>query len=95
MIATTSALGRFSLPPLAGQYQVLALTDSYFALATRDALEKTNELRAQPWGRVEGQLLMGSKPGAGYLVDLRSGTGLTRRPGRLRAGLQRLGQSPN
>ncbi len=78
MIAKTGADGRFSLPSLGGPYQVLAFTDAHFAIATRDELEKTKELTARAWGRVEGQLFVGSKPGAGYFVDLRSGTGIAR-----------------
>jgi peroxiredoxin len=76
LIVTTGADGRFSLPPLGENCRVLAFTDAYFAIAPKEELEKSHELKAQPWGRVEGQLFVGSKPGAGHFVDLHRGSEL-------------------
>ena len=70
MIVTTASDGRFTLPPTDEPYIVLACTDTYYSRATKAEFEATHELKTQPWGRIEGQLLIGSKPGAGYEVSV-------------------------
>jgi protocatechuate 3,4-dioxygenase beta subunit len=82
MIVTTGPDGRFTFPPAEEPYEVLAFTDAYYALATKAELEAGHELKTQPWGRIEGQLLIGSKPAAGsYVQALRAGTRSSAEPG--------------
>jgi beta-lactamase regulating signal transducer with metallopeptidase domain/thiol-disulfide isomerase/thioredoxin len=69
MIVTTEPDGRFAFPTTDGLYEIMAVTDAYYARATNAELEASHELKAQPWARIEGRLMIGSKPGAGCYVS--------------------------
>lgn len=70
----TGSDGRFRLPAVETEktYEILALTDTLYALARSSEFAKDPILRAQPWGRVEGRLLVGAKPAGGQRVYLGS-----------------------
>ena len=77
--AQTDAEGRFSLPapdepvalpPSIEPFALIAFDDEYFAEATPEQLKASPELTAQPWGRIEGRLLLGTEPASGFEMRL-------------------------
>ena len=68
--AQTDEHGRFSFEPQVDAYAVIVLADQGYAERTLADLQTDNQLRLQPWARVEGQLLIGSKPVASEIVRL-------------------------
>ncbi|WP_165248722.1 M56 family metallopeptidase [Paludisphaera soli] len=67
-IATTDAEGRFSFPKPEGDFLVVAAGEAGFAEATPAQFAKSPTIRLAPWGRIEGRVMIGKKPGAGELV---------------------------
>jgi protocatechuate 3,4-dioxygenase beta subunit len=57
--------GRFTFPPEADEYRLVVLHDRGYAEVTGEDLAASSDVTLQPWGRVEGTLRIGSKPGAG------------------------------
>ncbi len=57
--------GRFSFPPQADLYRIVVLCEQGYADITAEQLVADSNIVIEPWGLVEGVLLIGSKPGAG------------------------------
>jgi protocatechuate 3,4-dioxygenase beta subunit len=70
LVEKTDAFGRFSFPPQDGPFGILVLHDKGFARTDLAGLEKNEAVVVQPWGRVEGTVLVGGKPGAGAQLML-------------------------
>jgi peroxiredoxin len=62
--------GRFSFPAQTEKYLLAVLHDEGYAEITDEELATSGEVTIQPWGRVEGELRIGSEPGAGEGVSL-------------------------
>jgi hypothetical protein len=66
--ATTGADGRFEKSPLVENWRVVVLHESGTAELSRDEFPKDGVIQLQPWARIEGELKVGSKPGAGESI---------------------------
>jgi len=64
------AQGKFSFPPTSGAKAILAFARESFALVTPKELAASPTVKLQPWGRVVGQLKIGSQPGINQTIDL-------------------------
>lgn len=60
---TTGADGRFRFPPQAGPAAVVVVDDLGIGRRTAEQLAENPDVRVEPWGRIEGTLRIGSKPG--------------------------------
>jgi RNA polymerase sigma factor (sigma-70 family) len=70
-VLRTDADGRFAFPRQEPPFTIVVLHDRGFAERTVDAKPApAYDLTIQPWGRVEGILRIGSRPGAGEPVGL-------------------------
>ncbi len=71
-IARTAGDGRLSFPPQEPPYTIVVLHDRGFAERTiRDADARPPvDLTVRPWGRIEGTLRIGRRPGAGQRLKL-------------------------
>ena len=56
--------GRFSLPTQHDAHSIIVLHDEGFAEVKAESLQSSTNVVLAPWGRVEGQLLVGTKPAA-------------------------------
>jgi hypothetical protein len=61
----TGADGRFSFPPQTESYRIVVLCEQGYADVTAEQLTTDSNIVIEPLGRVEGEFLIGSKPGAG------------------------------
>ena len=61
--------GRFTFPPPDDQYLLVAASDAGFADAPADEFAKTGKLVLRPWGKLEGRVMVGKKPGANLHVS--------------------------
>ena len=68
--AVTDDSGHFSLAPVAQAHSVYATHDKGFAAITTEQLVASSKIVLQPWGRIEGALMIGSKPGANQAVTI-------------------------
>ena len=59
----TNAEGRFSFPPRTERYLLVVLHDRGCAEVSDKQLETSSLITLQPWGRMEGTLRIGSRPG--------------------------------
>lgn len=66
----TDATGHFSFPALPAAYAILVVDTNGFAEVRVGNLEKNPEVRLQKYARVEGQLMIGARPGTNETVDL-------------------------
>jgi hypothetical protein len=66
----TDATGQYELPAPAGEFAVAAIAGAGFARLDQDATAKNADLRLTSWGRIQGHLMVGTKPGAH--IDLRA-----------------------
>ena len=64
----TDAAGHFILRPTNDPAEILAIDQSGYALATADEVNKTGEIRLQPWAAIEGDVKIGSSPAANVRV---------------------------
>lgn len=64
VLVTTGPDGRFVLPPQTDPYGVIVLHKQGYATLTQEELAKDSRIKLKPWGRIEGHLMIGSKPGA-------------------------------
>src|SRR6266496_5964434 len=69
-INRTDAEGRFSFAPQIDAYAVIVVDDAGFAQVQVEDLARHPEVRLQSWARIEGELKIGSKPGANEGVRL-------------------------
>ncbi len=72
--------GRVTFNPPAGEFLIVAACDAGYADATPDELAKSGKLILQPWGKIEGEARIGSRPGAHQPVSF--GPGFRDRGGR-------------
>ncbi len=70
LYVTTDANGTFELTPQTEPYKLVAIHDEGFAQVTEEQFLESPEIYLQKWGRVEGEIFVGSKPGAGGKVHL-------------------------
>lgn len=71
LVVETNEHGRFHLPPEVSPAMVVAVHESGYAEVRRDELTATSPtIVLQPWGRVEGQLLWGDRPGPDETISL-------------------------
>jgi hypothetical protein len=69
--AKTDADGVFGFPSPGKDYSVMVTHTRGFALATSDQLAGASTVVAQPWGRIEGTLRVGTESGANQTVVAR------------------------
>ncbi|MCL2639960.1 MAG: redoxin domain-containing protein, partial [Phycisphaerales bacterium] len=63
--------GRFQLPPREWKVKVVATSDAGYAVVTGEELAKTGVVTvAQPWGRIEGVVMEGTKPLASVQIAI-------------------------
>jgi peroxiredoxin len=72
-VVKTGPDGRYTFPPEEPPFTVLALHDHGFAQVSSSSPARAGELVIQPWGRIEGSLHVGSRPGAGLPVLINGG----------------------
>jgi len=66
----TDGAGHFSFPALPDAYAILVVDTNGFAEVRVGNLETNAEVRLQTYARVEGQLLIGARPGSNETVNL-------------------------
>ncbi len=71
-VATTGSDGRFSFTSQDQLFHIVILHDQGFGEITMEAASGSPQIKLQPWGRVEGRLQIGNKPGSREKVILRS-----------------------
>lgn len=64
IIVVTGPDGRFVFQPQIDSYTLVVVNEHGFGRVTGEQLNASPEIKLQPWGRVEGTLRIGSKPGA-------------------------------
>jgi len=69
-IVKTGTDGRFAFPQEVPAYPIVILDGRGFVERTVDQLAASREVTLQPWGRVEGTLRIGNRPGAGEALSL-------------------------
>lgn len=69
-VVRTDAAGRFRFPPREGPCSVLVVHDRGYARVESDRLSEDPDVTIQEWGRVEGVLRIGSRPGIGEQIHL-------------------------
>jgi peroxiredoxin len=62
--------GKFSFEPSVDAYSIIVVDDAGFAEVKMPELKAGQEIRLQPYGRVEGKLMIGKKPGAEETINL-------------------------
>ncbi|MGE5611870.1 MAG: carboxypeptidase regulatory-like domain-containing protein [Bacillota bacterium] len=78
VVATKSGKdGAFAFPPQVDPYEVVAVHSTGFAQVKQDELTRSGQVKLQPWGRIEGQVFIGSKAAAevrvvAYARDVRA-----------------------
>jgi protocatechuate 3,4-dioxygenase beta subunit len=82
----TDASGRFSLKAVAQAHSFYAVHEKGFAAIVPENLPASGNITLQPWGRIMGIVMVGSKPGANQTLSL-SSLALTQRPPDLRVTL--------
>jgi peroxiredoxin len=70
---TSDGQGKFSFFPQTGNYAVVAFGDSGWAKVDRDGLGKPATVKLQPWGRIDGVAMIGTKPDAQAKIVLQWG----------------------
>lgn len=66
----TDSQGNFSFDPQIDDYGIVVLTDDGYAEVATQDLAAHPEIKLQPWARVEGQLMIGRRPGANESIHL-------------------------
>ncbi len=56
--------GRFTFTPPKGEFLIVAACDAGYADTTPEELAKSGKLVLQPWGKIEGEVRIGNRPGA-------------------------------
>jgi hypothetical protein len=68
--ATSGADGRIGFPPQTGNFKIAVFADAGYAETDQDALANSPGVTLSPWGRIEGRMMVGSKPATGADVDV-------------------------
>ena len=66
----TDATGHFSFRPQIDAFSVIVIEDAGYAEVRMEDLENHSEVHLQPYGRVEGKLMIGTRPGTDESVRL-------------------------
>ena len=66
---TTDAEGRFTFSPPDDKCVLVAASDAGYATASPEELAKSDRMVLQPWGKIEGELRIGGRPGANQEVE--------------------------
>lgn len=61
----TDAEGRFSFPPQGDAYLIAVIHEQGYGQVRQEQFEQAAEVKLEAWGRIEGRVMIGSKPGAG------------------------------
>ena len=77
--AETDSFGRFSLKAVPQAHSFYAVHERGFAAIVPENLPDSGNISLQPWGRIEGVLMIGSKPGVNQPLLL-STPGMSQRP---------------
>jgi protocatechuate 3,4-dioxygenase beta subunit len=67
---TSGPDGHIDFSPQPGVFAITIFANAGFAEANQDALAKSEDITLTPWGRVQGRMMVGSKPDAQQDVDL-------------------------
>lgn len=65
--------GTFVIPDSDKPFLAVVLGDDAFALASQAALATSPKVQARPYGRIEGQLLVGGRPAANQQMEIHAG----------------------
>lgn len=66
----TDDKGNFSFSPRMDDYAILVLVNDGFAQVTIPELQLNSKVTLQPWGKVNGRLMIGSRPGTNESIHL-------------------------
>lgn len=70
MTTVTDAAGRFHFPPQENNFALSVADDRGYAEVYKEDFEKSKDITLRPWGRVDGVLMIGAKPGAEQWLTL-------------------------
>jgi RNA polymerase sigma-70 factor (ECF subfamily) len=70
--AVTNADGQYDLPQQSGKFLLQVIADSGYGQADQDIVVKNPDIHLMAWGRIQGRLMLGTKPGAG--IELQAGS---------------------
>jgi len=70
LYVTTNDDGTFELKPQTEPYKLVIIHDEGFAQVTEEQFLESSKIYLEKWGRVEGNIFVGSKPGAAEKVYL-------------------------
>jgi thiol-disulfide isomerase/thioredoxin len=62
--------GTYSLPAQIGKWAIVAFSDYGYAEVTPEQMAKSKDISLQPWGKVEGVAMIGTKPAAGAELQI-------------------------
>ncbi len=62
--------GRVDFSPQPGEFAIAVFSDAGSAEVDQNAVAKSAEITLTPWGRIQGRMMVGSKPAAGQDVDV-------------------------
>jgi uncharacterized GH25 family protein len=66
----TDAQGKFEFVPQVEPFMLIAAGPAGYAEVMEEQFKKAKEIKLQPWGKVTGKFMMGSKPGANAQLSL-------------------------
>jgi len=67
-VLRTDTNGEFHLDPPVGSYVMIVLSRQGYAWTTPDEFTSSRTITVSPWGRIEGALRIGAKPGVNQLI---------------------------
>lgn len=70
LVVETDDAGRFRFPAQQGPFAVVVLHDLGYAMRKDAELAESSDVKLDAWGRLEGTVRIGSKPGAGEALRL-------------------------
>jgi hypothetical protein len=73
IVATSESDGSYDLPPQTGQFLIVACSQDGYAQVNQDDIGKSTDIHLQPWGGVQGRVMLGNKPAAGNTIMVTSG----------------------
>ena len=66
----TSADGRYAFGVQEGKWALVVIHEAGYAELSDDAYQKSPDIQLKPWGRIEGRLMIGSRPGADERITM-------------------------
>jgi beta-lactamase regulating signal transducer with metallopeptidase domain len=70
--AVTGPDGKYDLPRQPGKFLLQVIADAGYGQADQDAVVKNSDIQLTAWGRIQGRLMIGTKPGAA--IELQAGS---------------------